>query len=491
MPSWSRRVLIASTAVGLVLTPILSMPPACGEDELIDLANGFLIGVQTQIPGSEFLTVLQNSDLIAISVLKAWLNTKLKEALIDNDAKKEKIVQDLLSRSQDTQAAKEHLHKKQGEDPWSARFNITTPGFALPTSVGQTTSGTAEIDSSDFRIAAWVVPQVWNTVSPQQEPEGSVGFSAMLLPSGDLEIALDAFSFSLPTFPVNVPGHTETGVNVSDYGSGTFVATNEGGGEYSFSFTTLGTLTNDMYDSSNPAIDFAKVEGRMFSGLDGSVTILVGAQDTLLVPAPKDDGEPPIIYAAAQSSFDPLSQSIQFRDPFTGEPGIPIVAVDTFDGAFGSVLNGFGSLPVGATMLIDDLVIQSRSSTEIVFDDASFEVQFDTTTLVTGDFTDVRLNLINGRFLAQTTDVDVLIPDPLLLAFYTHLHEYQFMSPLNALYLYQLSEQFSDQLVAPVLHPHITFVNHNVVPEPGATSLFTIGALIAGRTKRRRGSRQP
>lgn len=464
-------------SIGICLFVVLNSSSSNAGD-LEDLADAAIIGGSYAIPGSEFLTVLANADLIAIALLKVHLNTKIKEALIEGNDKKLAIAQDLMSKSQDTKVAKDNLHKKQGEDPWSARFNITSTGFSLPSTVGETVFGTAEIDSSLFRTASWVLPEVFNTDSPRQDPDGSLSFSATLLGSGDLEVALTDFSFSLPSFTVNMGSNTETGINLSEYSGGSFVAKDNGDGNFVFDFSTIGTLTNDIYNLSNPALDFVNANGRIFAGnTQQPPTILVSAQDTLLVPGPKSINESPIIYAAAQTSFSPSTQSIRFSAPTSGGQGIPIVAIDTLNRSFESIFNNSTEDIIGASLMMDDFLLLDNDGAKVYFSDAEFQITKNSTTMLSGVFTNISLDLISGLFVGDTIDVQQLVADSILSDFFGEKHQYQFMSPLNALYFYQLTDKFSGLLTEDVIHPHITFVNHNV-PEPATVILLISGIGI-------------
>jgi hypothetical protein len=476
---WLASVGRVSAAV--ILTSALLHAPAQAEDDLETLADALITAASYAVPGSEFLTVLANADLIAITALKVHLNAKVKEALIEGNDAKLAVAEDLLSKSQDTEAARRNLHKKQGEDPWSARFVVTTPSFELPTIVGEIASGVAQIDASSFRTASWVTPGVWDAESPRQEPTGSVAFQATLLASGDLQVTFDPLSFALPSFPINVPGFSETGVNTSTFPGGTIVARAEADGSYSFDFASLGALVNDLYGSANPALDMASIQGRLYTGQAGEpVSFLVAAEDTLLVPGPKPTAEQPIYYAASRAIYDPDQRSIAFVDPFTGAAGLPVVAIDTFDGDFLSILNGYnGNLSDVPLLFIGDLLVSDETAQRILFAEAAFQLMIGGDLIVSGTLVDIMLDLISGDFLAQTDELVFAMPNHFLAAFFQVGHEFQLMAPVNALHLFSLTEGFSTALQGDVSHPHITLVNHNVTAsEPSAFLLMLVGTLL-------------
>lgn len=476
--------VVAGTLVGLLALS----PAARANGDLETLADALITAGEYAVPGSEFLTVLKNADLIAIAALKVALNTKVKEALIDGDDRKLAIAQDLLAKSQDTKVAKERLHEKQGEDPWSARFNVTTPGFALPTTAGATVSGTATIDTTAFRTASWVLPAVLGAPSPRQEPEGTLTFEATLLPSGDLSVRVDALNFGLPGFAVAVPGHTNTGVNLSSFPSGTVIAKREPDGSYSGSLAAPGVLVNDLWPASNPALDLLKAQFRVFpASATEPFRFLVAAQDTLLVPSPTPASQAPIAYAPSQVVFDPGAGAIRFVDPFSGASAIAVLALDAADGSFLSALNGFmGRLPGAPSLRFADLVIRSRSATDVTFDDVAFELLFDATLAVSGRLTDIRLDLARFDLLGDTADIVFHGPGNALVDLFRAGHVFQFMSPMAAALLYAGTEGLSTALTGPYLLPEITIVNHNSVPEPASIGLIALAGLIVLRVGARR-----
>ena len=477
--------------VGALAGALALSPPARANGDLKTLAEALIVAGEYAVPGSEFLTVLQNADLIAISLLKVMLNTKIKEALIDDDDRKLAIASDLLAKSQDTKAARDNLHAKQGEDPWSARFNVTTPGVELPTTVGATISGTASIDTTAFRTASWVVPSALGAPSPRQEPDGSLTFQATLLPSGDLAVQFDALSFALPSFDVALPVASATGVNVSSFPAGTVVATRQADGSFSGRLSALGTLVNDLWPSANPALDMLKAEFRIFPGTGGEpVHFLVAAQDTLLVPSPTPASQSPIAYAPSQVVFDPVAGAVRFVDPFTGSGDLSILALDAADGSFLSLLNGYaGRLPGDPILRLSDLVIRSRSATQIAFDDVEFEVLFGSTLAVSGWLTDISLDLQSFDFLGATDALAFFGPGNALVDLFRTTHVYQFMSPMAAALLHAATDGLSTSLTAPYLLPEITLVNHNTVPEPASLGLLVLAGFLLAHARATRARR--
>lgn len=208
------------------------------------------------------------------------------------------------------------------------------------------------------------------------------------------------------------------------------------------------------------------------------------------MPGPKPASEPPIYYAASRAVFDPADHAIKFVDAFTGAPGIPVVAIDTEDGEFLSILNGYkGQLPEAPLLFLGDLVISEQTVDHLLFEDAVFQLMVGSEVIVSGSLVDIMLDLITGDFLARTADLLYGVPDHLLAGFFTNGHVFQLMAPINAMHFFSLTEGFSASLSGAVAHPHVTFVNHNVTaPEPGAF-LLLLGAtvILAGSGAARRG----
>jgi PEP-CTERM motif-containing protein len=500
--AWSLTRECAAGPIGFVFAQHEAQSEPTKQD-LINAANALITAVKYAIPGDEFLTLASNANIGAIAGLKLHLRkleTDTTTAYNQLDPGEERnrlvarlrVIQDLWGKSQAAEAAAKGRHAKQGGDPWGATF-IVEPNFQIPTVPGGTSSATATIDASQLRTATWIIPVAWNGGSVRQDPEGAISFSVTLLLSGDLQVTLDPVNLTLPSFPINIPGHAATGVNLTSFPSGSFLAKKERDGVYSFSFSMLGALTNNLASPSDPGIDMAKVSGLLFAGSNGEpARIEVGANDTLLVPGPTPLGQLPILYVASQSLFDPATGSIRFRNPFTDGSGLPVIAADTFAGTFASILNGAADPIFGANYFIDDLLISVDTGIDILFADSAFRIVRDSSILARGFFTNVRFNRVTGDFLGDTRNVELFGMSPLLLEFFTASHVYQFMAPIDALLLYELSTGFAISSFAPVIHPEITLINHNVtpsvpsaVPEPSTWLLLGVGLVaVAARARR-------
>jgi hypothetical protein len=279
----------------------------------------------------------------------------------------------------------------------------------------------------------------------------------------------------VPSVPLNVPGHSESGTNQATYPAGTFIANKIGDYAYGFKGTSLGTLTNDLYSPANPALEMMRFEGRIDASPGLPVRVLITEDDTLLVPGPSRPGDPAISYAASQAWFEAATHSIRFRNPFGTTDGCPIVAVDGSDGTFYSVFNGASDPLIGASLVISPFAITHQDANGVDFADAPFSLDSGSTILAQGTFVGIHLDLVSGDFLANTADVTWAADDPLVAELFGNPYQYQFMSPMAAMYLYELADNFS--ATEDVDLPELTLVNHNAsTPEPATLTLLGLGA---------------
>ena len=456
------------------------------------LAEALITAGSYAVPGSEFLTVLGSADLIAITALKVYLyreRIRVFERSLDdpnNGAidKQLKVIDDLMSKAQDSEAAKRNLHKNQGEDPFFGNFVIDDVALRLPTTVGEIVTGTATLADGE---SAWVPPAVWKKESFRQSLTGSLSFSAELLPSNDLQITLQDLALTGPTEPLNLPGISETGLNITNFQNGTIIARRQADGVYRLQFSAVGTLTNALYPAADPAVDLANVVGYIIADADGdNLIVKVTSDDTLIVPWPVPANLDPILYTAAQTIFDPTARAISFLNALDGNPGAPVVAAHLEGGTFASIFNGYSHPLMESKYFIDPMSITHEDDDYFFFADTPFRINDGTSDLVAGTFADILLDRTTGDFTSKVTNLVLNSDDSLLkLLFVDKKATYQFMSPVNALYFAGLTEDFSPTLADPVSHPHITLVNHNA-PEPATASVLALAAMAWITSQRRR-----
>jgi hypothetical protein len=301
------KPIILAVGLSLSIVPSLTIagPTAA---EILEAAR---IAIQTQIPGSEFLSLLEGADIIEVAAVNIKIRNEQIRILYDEQDGKissqvanERLdrLNEILSRLQDAKYRALGPHKDGGQEPSFDRFTSSVPlASPLPKSVVLTLK--PESSSSFFTN-----PAIWGG-----------GFTQLSTLNGQLKIknddngfSVEDISYTIGSFGVN--GQL-TGTNQISIRPGSGISFTFDSATRSFTASYEGLMTNNLYPSYNPIVFFSDVSGLIMNG-GTEVAIWTISEPAIIPGAP---GQPPVdysgmAYAPTKAVFDAQQGSLRFVD---------------------------------------------------------------------------------------------------------------------------------------------------------------------------------
>ena len=528
--SMFRRSLFILGRGGLILlltfsvaNPVLAEdPPSTKEDWgkiILEILKTIAEGIAIPDAIAPLVTIAENADQLSLDALDIAIDRRRKQLLIENldaelkgDDKKKNQIDKQLNSLEQIQAKKVDLKEKlnpppkeNAGDPFFARL-ISADPIHFPT-LGNFSSLTFQLDTSavdpDLQpFTYFVLPNaVGGGVVPN--PIASMAVSATIHNDGDpANLRVNLTDLQLVTPNLSIDG-IQTGINQTTLafdlgppvGRLRFPLDSTDVGLIDLRF--FGNLTNDLYQSGGilgpPVPVFGRAQGAL--GLSSGTLTLV-ADDVSLVPG-LPGGRPDLPMAAAASSivYDSARQALMFEDMFTDpEVGLfggldPTFAFGRFnDNTYGTFDNSEDPL-IGASLFIDDLLLDSISETSAVFSPSRIEVKSDQGTLLDAPVRNISLDFASGDFLGI---LDLSSPDAVVDATNSLLLQeivaepfqtVRFANPRDAGELVIMTEFFT--MDGQSLRPNFVYVQAEI-PEPATLLLFATGLVVLGVTMRQR-----